>query len=132
MVHKLSLKRIHNQSNYTQYPQYHFFIDNKCILIYNAPKKVIKFTYLRYKFALKHVPKGATVLPTLQDREPYNGKILGGWICEKRGFTYGIYLSSKDEILTNPKECIYWSLSKDEIDKFTNYEEIEKATKCKI
>ncbi len=122
---KLKLKKIQNQSNYTQYPQYHFFINDKSILMYNAPKRIIKLTYLRYQIALNHVPKDATLLPTKQDREPYNGKILGGWICEKRGFTYGIYLASQDRILTAPNECIYWSLSSHEIDKFTNYDDIK-------
>ena len=121
---KLTLKRVEPQHDYKQYPLYHYSIDGKIILMYQAPKKAIVQEFKRYKLGLSKIPAGAKLLPTKEDRKAYNLKILGGWVCKKLAFTYGVYLASQDRILTEADECLYWALSQDEIKKFTDYEDI--------
>jgi len=126
MKRKLKLKRVYDPQSYSNYPQYSYYIDGICILIYNAPKRIIKQLFFKYRYGLKAVPKDATLLLTRKDREPYDGKFLGGWICEKKAFTYGIYTKVQDRILTAPYECLWWALGKDEIEKFLNYDTIRE------
>jgi hypothetical protein len=119
---KLKLKRQpQSQYHYTQYPVYKFYLDDIEILFYAAPKKVITNIYKRHKIGLSKIPNGAKILPTKESRAPYDMKILGGWVCDKLSFTYGIYLATQDRILTQPDECLYWALSDEEIEKFLSY-----------
>ena len=121
----LKLKKQRSVGHNSPYPTYSYLLNDKAILSYSAPKRNIYILFKRYRLGLTQVPKGATILPTKADRKPYDKKFLGGWSCKSRSLTYGIYIYNKDEILTRPIEDIYWALSDEEIERFTNYKEIK-------
>ncbi len=128
--YKLTLKK-QPPVSYNPYPIYLYIIDGIECLRYQAPKKVIKNLFQRYKIGLGKIPKGAKLLITKEDRKLFDTMILGGWVCSKLSFTYGIYLASQDRILTAPQECLYWTLGQEEIEKFTNYTRVREATRRK-
>lgn len=124
-THRLKLKR-QKGHDYTPYPTYGYYFGDKHFLNYSAPKNVTKSLFKRYQTGLARIPKDAKILFTKEDRIPYDQKFLGGFVCEKLGFTYGIYIASQDRILTCPNECLYWELTPEEIKRFTDYENIQE------
>ena len=125
---KLTLKR-NTPHPHDDYPSYTFFYDQIPFFQQHAPKRYISNRFKRYKIGFEKIPKDAKILLTKQDRIPYDQKFLGGFVCNKLGFTYGIYLAAIDSLLTRPDECIFWELTKDEIERFTNYDTNQKGTR---
>jgi hypothetical protein len=120
MKKRITLKRLPNE-HYTTYPIYEIRIDTIPIVKYCISKKNVHSLFKRYELGLKKLPKDAKLLLTKEQRAPYDKMLLGGWVCTRLSFTYGIYLSSQDRILTQPEECLYWELTDEEIYRFTNY-----------
>jgi hypothetical protein len=115
--YRLKVKRNKTHNINTNLPQYIFSINDTNILIYNAPKRHIVNTFKRLKKGIDTIPSGAIIV--LENKEKYVGKLMGGWLCNKLSYTYGLYNGDGFRCL-HPE--FIWIPTQDEINKLTTYD----------